>query len=81
MRGAGSGTHLARELHVTIVKAGATAAADAGKKLEKLREKRGDKLTVTIVRREPRTWLRTSDEGTAVEKVVGELLAKKRDAA
>ena len=71
----------ARELHVTIVKAGATAAAGAGKKLEELREKRGDKLTVTIVRRELRTWLRTSDEGTVVEKVVGELLAKKRDAA
>ena len=36
----------AQELHVTIAEAGATAAAGAGKKLEELREQRGDKLTV-----------------------------------
>ena len=44
----------ARELHVTIVEAGATAAARAAEKLADLREKRRDKLTVTIVRRELR---------------------------
>ena len=64
-----------RELHVTIVEAGATAAARAAEKLADLREKRRDKLTVTIVRRELRTWLRTSDEGRAVETRVSKLLA------
>ncbi len=64
----------AQELHVTIAEAGATAAAVAGKKLEELREQRGDKLTVTIVRRELRKWLRTSDDGRAVETRVGKLL-------
>ena len=64
----------AQELHVTIAEAGATAAAGAGKKLEELREQRGDKLTVTIVRRELRKWLRTSDDGRAVETRVGKLL-------
>ena len=65
----------ARGLHVTIVEAGATAAARAAEKLADLREKRRDKLTVTIVRRELRTWLRTSDEGRAVETRVSKLLA------
>ena len=65
----------ARELHVTIAEAGATAAARATEKLADLREKRSDKLTVTIVRRELRTWLRTSDEGRAVEPRVSKLLA------
>ena len=64
----------AQELHVTIAEAGATAAADAGKKLEELRGQRGDRLTVTIVRRELRKWLRVSTEGEAVENSVGELL-------
>ena len=41
-------------------------------KLEKLW---GDKLTVTIARRELRTWPRTSEEGQAVETAVGRRLA------
>ena len=65
----------AQELHVTIAEAGATAAAAAGKKLEELREQRGDRLTVKIARRELRKWLCTSDEGKAVENAVGKLLA------
>ena len=65
----------AQELHVTIAEAGATAAAAAGKKLEELREQRGDRLTVKIARRELRKWLFTSDEGKAVENAVGKLLA------
>ena len=65
----------ARELHVAISEAGATAAAAAGKKLEGLREQWGDKLTVTIARRELRKWLRMSPEGLAVETAVGRLLA------
>ena len=64
-----------QELHVAIAEAGATAAAGAKAKLDHLREQRGDDLTVTIARRELRTWLRTSDEGMAVENTVGPLLA------
>ena len=41
-------------LHVDIAEAGATAAAGARAQLAQLREERGDKLTVTIVRRELR---------------------------
>ena len=65
----------AQELHTDIAEAGATAAAAAGKKLAELREQRGDKLTVTIARRELRKWLRTSPKGRAVETAVGRLLA------
>ena len=60
--------------------AGEAAAQGAAKHLTELRQDRGE-LTVTIARRELRNWLRESKEGTAVEKVVGELLAKKGDAA
>ena len=65
----------AQKLHATIAKAGAAAAAGAGKQLAQLREQRGDRLTVTIARRELRKWLRTSTEGEAVEDSVGRLLA------
>ena len=64
-----------QELHTAIAKAGAAAAAKAKAKLNELREKRGDKLTVTIARRELRAWLRTSDEGKSVEDSVTKLLA------
>ena len=37
--------------------------------------KRGEKLAVTIARREIRNWLRESEEGQAVEEAVRELLA------
>ena len=65
----------AQELHIAIAEAGAMAGAAAEKKLEELREQRGDRLTVTIARRELREWLRTSPEGKAVEAAVGKLLA------
>ena len=61
-------------LHAKIAEAGATAAAGASQQLERLRQERGSKLTVTIARRELRKWLRTSEEGAAVEAAVGELL-------
>ena len=64
----------AEELHSVIAEAGAAAAAEARKKLDELRELRGDKLTVTIARRELRSWLRTSDEGKSVEYSVTKLL-------
>ena len=69
-----------QELHAGIAEAGATAAAGAKAKLDKVREQWGDKLTVTIARRELRKWLRMSPRGRAVEKAVGELLAKSGDA-
>ena len=55
-----------QELHATIAEAGATAAAAAEKKLAELREDRGDRLTVTIARRELRKWLWSSTEGRNV---------------
>ena len=61
-------------LHVAVSEAGQTAAAGAAKQLAQLREQR-DNVTVTIARREIRKWLRESDEGKAVEEVVGKLLA------
>ena len=66
----------ANDLHTDIAKAGASAAVGAGKKLAELREKRGDRLTVTIARRELRKWLRTSPEGRGVERAVERLLAR-----
>ena len=65
----------ANDLHKAIAKAGATAAAAAGKQLAQLRQQRGDDLTVTIARRELRAWLRASRQGKAVETAVGKLLA------
>ena len=64
----------AQKLHAAIAEAGAAAAAGAAKKLEALRAERGEQLTVTIARRELRTWLRGSPEGAAVEGMVGRLL-------
>ena len=63
-----------QELHTAIAGAGATAAAVAKAKLDQLREQRGDRLTITIARRELRMWLGESIEGWAVEEVVRELL-------
>ena len=68
----------ALKLHVTIADAGATAGGGAKERLAELREqyKQQEKeLTVTIARRELRRWLRTSDEGMAVENTVGPLLS------
>ena len=62
-------------LHARTARAGERAAAGAAKQLEQLREARGDKLTVTIARRELRKWLRTSKEGRSVETAVNGLLA------
>ena len=65
----------ALDLHANIAASGSAAAVGAQERLVELREERGDKLTVTIARRELRKWLRISDEGKAVESVVGKLLA------
>ena len=61
-------------LHRNLAQAGESAAAGVQVELNQLREERGEKLTVTIARREIRKWLRESKEGKAVERLVGELL-------
>ena len=66
------------DLHVVIAEAGAKVARKAQEKLASLQkqyQQKGKELTVAIVRRELRTWLRTSGEGRAVESAVGKLLA------
>ena len=62
-------------LHVTISNAGQAAAEGAAEHLAKLRRER-DRVTVTIARRELRKWLADSQEGRAVETLVGELLSQ-----
>ena len=61
-------------LHVEISEAGKAAAAGADQRLSELRAERGGDVSVTIVRRELRAWLRKSAEGAAVEGAVGLLL-------
>ena len=61
-------------LHREIAEAGEAAALGSAERLAELRAERGDKLTVTIARRELRAWLRGSAEGAAVEDAVGRLL-------
>ena len=63
------------ELHAVTAEAGETATSGARQRLAELREDRGDKLTVTIARRELRKWLRASTEGNDVETAVARLLA------
>ena len=60
--------------HAAVSQAGGRAAEGAARQLERLRQERGPKLTVTIARRELRKWLRASKEGAAVEAGVGRLL-------
>ncbi len=61
-------------LHVTVSEAGQVAASGAAGQLARLRAERGHDVSVTIARRELRTWLRASAEGMAVEAGVGRLL-------
>ena len=61
-------------LHISVSEAGDAAAAGAKVRLEGLRAQRGDKLTVSVARRELRKWLRESVEGAAVEAEVEQLL-------
>ena len=61
-------------LHASLAKAGERAASGVAERLAELRAERGDRLTVTIARRELRKWLRESPEGAAVEEAVKDLL-------
>ena len=63
-------------LHVGISAAGKSAAEGAGREFTRLRDERGDDVSVRIARRELRAWLRASAEGMRVEEVVGELMAQ-----
>ncbi len=60
--------------HQAVAEAGVRVASAANDRLSQLRREYGERLTVTIVRRELRKWLRASAEGAAVEGVVGRLL-------
>ncbi len=61
------------DLHVSISEAGRRAAEGAAVRLAELYEER-ERVTVTIARRELRSWLRGSGEGMGVESLVGRLL-------
>ena len=60
-------------LHVSISEAGRRAAEGAAVRLAELYEER-ERVTVTIARRELRSWLRGSSQGRDVEDLVGGLL-------
>ena len=62
-------------LHQAVADAGAAAASGASQRLAELRAERGERLTVTIARRELRKWLRASPEGQAVETAVRALMS------
>ena len=64
--------------HAATSEVGRLAAEGATERLAQLRQERTH-VTVTIARREIRKWLRESKEGKAVEKAVGDLLARKGD--
>lgn len=59
--------------HGAVADAGEAAARGATTRLAALRAERGD-VTVTVVRRKLREWLRESAEGKAVEEAVSALL-------
>ena len=61
-------------LHVSISDAGRKASEGAAARLSELYEER-ERVTVTIARRELRSWLRGSEAGREVEGVVGRLLS------
>ena len=64
-------------LHREIAEAGKSAAEGAAQVLSEVRAEReasGKVFSVTIARRELRQWLSTSEEGLAVEGLVGRLL-------
>ena len=61
--------------HLAIADAGRAAADGVALQLARLREARGDDVSVTIVRREIRAWLGASAEGRVVEDLVGALLS------
>ena len=65
----------ANGVHLAIADAGRAAADGVALQLARLREARGDDVSVTVVRRELRAWLGASAEGRAGEDLVGTLLS------
>ena len=63
----------ANPLHAEVSDAGKAAAEGAARQLATLQAER-DRVTVTIARRELRKWLRSSQQGHAVEQAVTRLL-------
>ena len=61
-------------MHQAVAEAGSWAALEAGHWLEDLRQEYGERLTVTIARRELRKRLRNSLVGAVVEGAVENLL-------
>ena len=57
-------------LHATLSKAGERVAAGVEERLAELRAERGDRLTVTIARRELRKWLRNYLEWAVIERLM-----------
>ena len=66
---------LSQPLHIAVSEAGGAAAEGAARQLAQLRGARGHNVSVTIARRELRSWLRKSAEGQAVETNVKALLS------
>ena len=63
-------------LHREVAWLGGIASEQAAARLAELRAQRGDRLTVTIARRELRGWLRESNVGQCIEIVVKELFIR-----
>ena len=65
-----------KQLHTSIARAGEAAARGVAQQLTTLRQERGA-VTSTIAKSEIRKWLRSSQQGRAVEEAVSRLLDKK----
>ncbi|MDE2786838.1 MAG: N-6 DNA methylase [Chloroflexota bacterium] len=61
-------------LHASLAIAGERVAAGAAERLAELRAERGDRLTVTIARRELREWLRSSLDWAVIELLMHRLI-------
>jgi len=57
-------------LHASLAIAGERVAAGVAERLAELRAERGDRLTVTIARRELREWLRSSLDWAVIERLM-----------
>ncbi len=61
-------------LHASLAVAGERVAAGVAERLAELRDQRGDRLTVTIARRELREWLRSSLDWAVIELLMHRLI-------
>ena len=57
-------------LHASLAMAGERVAAGVAERLAELQEERGYRLTVTVARRELRTWLRDSLDWAVIERLM-----------